>query len=596
MPLPGLSHGSARDRVCTGGGGVLVQAKFFFAASTVPGYKSFMRRISASALLGLGTLALSGWLAPAGLAQPSINAGGVVNAASYAPPGLPNSAIAQGSLFVIFGRNLGPAQLVQATFPLQTSLAGTSVRVSVGGQNVDCYMVYTSATQVAALLPSRTPTGTGTITVTYNNQTSAPVPITVATTSFGVFTVSQAGIGPGVITDADYKPALITRPARRDQWMVLWGTGLGPVDFDETRPGNVVRDLRPADFQVLVGGRPAEVYFAGRSPQWPGLDQVNFKVPPGVEGCYVPLVVRARGVLSNFVSLPVSTREDRCSDPMSFSEDDFRFIGEGKEFRIGEIALTRIDIGLPPGLPISGYKSDDGSGSFLKYDFTRILRSRGVSAAAPFGQCTVYVFSGQQFDPSVDPASPVGLDAGPALNLTGPKGGKQLPRQQAGYYQANLGGGVPGTPGAQPEYLEPGTYTVDNGAGGTDVGPFTARLTIERPVTWDRNSVPDTVPRNSDLTIRWSGGTATEWVQIMGISTRSNPEVGAAFVCTERATAGSFTVPAWVLSALPESTPMSGMLMVGSSPLMERNKFNARGLDVGYFVYFSLTSKMVTYR
>ncbi len=36
------------------------------------------------------------------------------------------------------------------------------------------------------------------------------------------------------------------------------------------------------------------------------------------------------------------------------------------------------------------------------------------------------------------------------------------------------------------------------------------------------------------------------------------------------------------------------MLMVGSSPLMEREQFNARGLDIGYFVYFSLSAKMVT--
>lgn len=537
------------------------------------------------------------WLAPQATSQPSISSGGVVNAASYAPPGLPHSAIAQGSMFAIFGRNLGPAQLVQASFPLPTSLAGTSVRVSVGGQNLDCYMIYTSAGQVAALLPSRTPVGTGTITVTYNNQTSAAAGITVTQTSFGIFTVSQSGIGPGVITDADFQPALITRPGRREQVMILWGTGLGPVDFDERNPGAPVRDIRPADFQVLVGGRPAQVDFAGRSPNWPGLDQVNFVVPSNVdEGCYVPVAVRARGIVSNFVSLAVSARPDRCSDPMSFSEADFQFIGEGKELRIGEIALTRIDMGLPPGLPIQSFRSDDGTGTFYKYDFVRILRSRGVSAAAPFGHCTVYSFSGQEFNPEVDPAAPIGLDAGAALTLTGPKGTKQLPRKEPGYYQANLGGGLPGTPGYAPEYLDPGTYRVSNGSGGADVGPFEATLTIASPVAWDRSSVPDTISRTQDLTFRWTGGQPTEWVQIMGISVRSNPDVGAAFICTERAARGSFTVPSWVLSALPPSSPSAGMLMVGSSPLMERNKFNARGLDIGYFVYFTLASKTVTFQ
>ncbi len=500
---------------------------------------------------------------------------------------------------MIFGKNLGPAQLARASFPLPTSLAGTSVRVSVAGQNVDCYMIYTSAGQVAAILPSRTLVGAGTITVTYNNQTSSPAPITVTQTSFGIFTVSQSGLGPGVITDANYQPALITRPGRREQLMILWGTGLGPVDFDERNPGAPVRDIRPPDFQVLVGGRPARVDFAGRSPNWPGLDQVNFVVPGNVEeGCYIPVVVRARGVVSNFVSLPISSRPDQCSDPMSFSEDDFRFIGEGKEFRMGSIALTRMDVALPPGLPlpVTSYRSDDGTGVFEKYDFQKIIRSRGVSAAAPFGQCTVYFFTGQKFDPTFDPAIPVGLDAGPFLTLKGPKGTKQLPREGPGYYQATLGGGMPGTPGAGPEYLDPGDYTVDNGAGGADVGPFSARLTISSPVVWDRGSVPDTISRGQDLPIRWSGGTPNEWVVITGLSIRTNPDAGAAFICTERAIARSFTVPSWVLSALPASQQYGGMLMVGSSPLMERNKFTARGLDVGYFTYQSLSVKPVTFQ
>ena len=40
---------------------------------------------------------------------PLISHPGVVNAASYMPAGLPAGSIAQGSLFTIFGANLGPA-------------------------------------------------------------------------------------------------------------------------------------------------------------------------------------------------------------------------------------------------------------------------------------------------------------------------------------------------------------------------------------------------------------------------------------------------------------------------------------------------------
>lgn len=55
---------------------------------------------------------------PAAQAQPVISAGGVLSAASYASPGWPDSDIAQGSLFAVFGQRLGPATLQTArSFP-----------------------------------------------------------------------------------------------------------------------------------------------------------------------------------------------------------------------------------------------------------------------------------------------------------------------------------------------------------------------------------------------------------------------------------------------------------------------------------------------
>lgn len=230
--------------------------------------------------------------------------------------------------------------------------------------------------------------------------------------------------------------------------------------------------------------------------------------------------------MSNFVGLSASPWPDRCSDPMSIAEADFQFIGERKELRIGEIALSRIDMGVPPGLPLASFRIDDGTATFAKYDFLKSLRSRGVSVAAPFGQCTVYSFSGQEFNPEADPAAPVGLDVGPAPKLSGPKGTKQLPRRRPGSHQATLRGGMPGTSGAALEYFEPGTRTVNNGSGEADVGLIEARLTIASPVTWDRGTVSDTIPHTSNLSFRRSGGDPTKWVQIKGISVRSNPDVG----------------------------------------------------------------------
>ena len=70
-----------------------------------------------------------------GNAQPT--AAAAVNSASFARSDLPNGSLAQGSIFTVFGSNMGPAALAQSTsFPLPTDLAGTSVKVTVGGTSI----------------------------------------------------------------------------------------------------------------------------------------------------------------------------------------------------------------------------------------------------------------------------------------------------------------------------------------------------------------------------------------------------------------------------------------------------------------------------
>src|SRR5437764_8196323 len=80
----------------------------------------------------------------------------VVNAASGIPPGLPNSGIAQGSLFRIWGVGLGPNTLQIAAPPLPPTLGGTSITVTVTGTTVTVPMYFISLGQVGGVLPSNT--------------------------------------------------------------------------------------------------------------------------------------------------------------------------------------------------------------------------------------------------------------------------------------------------------------------------------------------------------------------------------------------------------------------------------------------------------
>jgi uncharacterized protein (TIGR03437 family) len=560
-------------------------------------------------LLGFGTAAV--------LAQPAIDPDGISNNASYLSSVLPNSGIAQGSIFAVFGRGLGPATIQSATtFPLPTTLAGTQVRVTVGGTTVNAIVLYTLATQVGAILPSNTPAGTGTLQVVYNGLASATAPIRVVPSAFGIFTINQAGSGPAVVTDPNFRVNLITDVFRPGDVAIVWGTGLGPVSGPEAErplPGDL-----PVNVQVLVGGRPAEVLGKSRSGCCAGLDQIAFRIPADVEGCYVPLVVRAGNVLSNYTSMSIARSGRVCSDPNGFSANDLERIQGGGTYSFGAATLTRSTIKfsipqflveaqpLPGQLPPPGstveIKSDNGGGVFYRWDFNRLIRSQSAGGGlAPIGQCYVSVYRGTS---SSDPIRPDPLDAGPVLNLSGPRGTKQLTRTSAGVYSAQLGGGnFPGVPGGQPDYLEPGSYTLNNGSGGADVGPFQKTIEVPTLLTWSNQDSITNVNRGQGLRITWTGGNPnTEMVYISGTSFVQSPQVGASFICTERVSAGQFTVPAEVLSVLPPSPVLAGgvpggVLSVGSLPVIgDSFRFTARGLDVGTFTYYVFHSKQVNYQ
>src|SRR5437867_2002888 len=114
----------------------------------------------------IGAVAL---IVPA-MAQPAIRAeNGVLNASSYQPD------IARGSWFVIFGSNMGPATLaISSGVPFPTELSGTRVTftAAAGGTAIDARLWYTSAGQLAGLLPSSTAAGDYDVRVVFNNQTS----------------------------------------------------------------------------------------------------------------------------------------------------------------------------------------------------------------------------------------------------------------------------------------------------------------------------------------------------------------------------------------------------------------------------------------
>lgn len=537
--------------------------------------------------------------------QPVISAGGILNAASNALPGLPNSGIAQGSMFVVFGSNLGPAQLTQAgAFPLPTTLAGTSVRVTAGGATTNAIMVYTSAGQVAAIMPSNVPVGTAAVSVTFNNNTSNSVSVRVVPSAFGIFTVNQTGSGPAIVQNFDSQSStpLNTRltAVRPGQAVILWGTGLGPVSGNEAaapQPG----DLTNIPTEVFVGNMRAQLLYRGRSGQFAGVDQINFVIPSGVQGCQVPVVVRTGNIVSNFATIAVMPNGGICSEPGGLTPAELSAAQSANGLRLGNVFLTRTSIRT--GIPLfPDIRLDSGGADFSRYTFSQFLGSQSIALGlVSVGGCNVLTFRGDVDLTPDDPVRPAALDAGPTITINGPRGTRTLTRQSDGSYSGDLGGGIPGA-GGQPDFLDSGNYTFNNGNGGTGanaVGAFTGNYALSAPINWTNEAQVSSINRAEGQRITWTGGDANTTVFIAGSSEDSATNTSAAFFCTERATAGSFTVPASVLLALPVNTgssvtDLNAVFFVGS--IQAPGRFTAPGLDVGIIQALTLIGKPVAFR
>jgi uncharacterized protein (TIGR03437 family) len=553
--------------------------------------------------------------------QPVIATGNaILNASSYA------SDIAQGSWFVIFGTGMGPATLASASsLPYPNQLAGTSVSFTPtsGGAAVGTLLWYTSAGQLAGLLPSSTATGTYNVTVTYNGQTSAPQQVNVVARNFGYATQAQNGQGPAQATYGGYNlnrfttgtlGQYATHPAHVGDTVILWGTGLG-ADIASDISGGSSGDMTAAgQVQVVVGGVSVTPAYAGRSSGSPGLDQINFVVPAGAQSsCFVSLQVKAGGKTSNMGSIAVADAgQSACSTP-TLTQSQLSKLDQGGSVVLGSLNLSKTASTLTvPGFGTVNENTESASGSFSKYTIGTIATAAGFSFSQ-IGSCLVLTETTSSSTGQA--ALPAPLDAGPQLTLNGPNASNTaIPELQGaiGDYSKTLySSGVMGFGGTGSPTLQSGTYTI-SGPGGADVGPFTASVNFPGAFTWtNQSSITSPISRSAGLPITWSG-VSTGLVSISGISessaggTTQNPIYSVTiFVCTSPASANSFTVPSNVLLQLPVATGditsgSYGYLSVYATPDATNGQgvFSAPltaggAIDQGYFSY-SVGSSMTT--
>ena len=525
---------------------------------------------------------------PAGTPSSAPAIGALANNYSNINPAAPNFAIAPGMLMKIWGSNM--AAPGSSATPLQNpagnlpeTLNGASVSVTIGGTTVTPAFYFAIPSQLAVVLPSNTPLGTGTITASYGGQTSAAFPITVVASAFG-FDYYNGALG--VATD-NHDGHLITTAdsAMPGETIVFWGAGDG-ADTKNTDVGP------PTSFDNLggitalyIGGVPAPIAYQGRSG-YQGVDQVAVTLPSNVPlGCAVSVVAvigsGSAATVSNLVTIPISSGGGVCADSMAY-------VSPATAARLSSqasVAFGVIQVGqrTGPAATGSGTTTTDSADAIF-YNFSGASLTGYESGTHPsLGSCVVT----QNVSSVLSLFAPVGLNAG-TVTVQGPVGGVQVlttvPSVPGAYVAESLPGGfVPATGGAF-------TFTATGASGANGVASFTQALSAPAPLMWTNAGSAGTVTRSRGVTVDWTGGDG--FVQISGssIATSASGTFDASFTCNAAASAGTFTVPASVLLALPVG---SGSLSV-SNYTLPRN-FGVSGLDFAVAIGSATTGIAAVY-
>lgn len=213
-------------------------------------------------------------------------------------------ALAPGTIMAIYGANMasGPAQ--PATTPLPTSLNGTSVLI--GG--IPSPLFYVSPGQINVQIPFElSSNGQYQVIVNANGALTAPAPINTTPATPGVDAFADGSLIAVHATDG----SLISpsSPAQQGEYIVLFLLGMGGTDntvaSGKASPGTPLS--RPTQIPTLtLAGNPVPVAFAGLSPGFVGLYQINLQIPQSLPGGNVALTVTQNNNVSNTTILPIA--------------------------------------------------------------------------------------------------------------------------------------------------------------------------------------------------------------------------------------------------------------------------------------------------
>ena len=572
MPVAMLSGNGTASATVTGGTGTYSGANGSFPS--LPGAGSIVASGFALSFSGAGTFATGGTILPT---PPTITA--VQDAASNTPN------IAQGSIFIVKGTSLSASGYTPFAPPRPTVSGGVKVTFTpvAGGTGTDVYLVYlynqSGVNQLAGILPSTVAVGNYNVTVT-NGTVSAPFAAQVVASKLGLFTQDNTGTGLAVVQNyisaVQYDLNRLTTgtlngitysPAKPGQYMIAYGTGLGAYAAGDNTTSPVFDFSKTLNIQAIVGGVAIPVAFAGRAG-YAGEDQINFVLPANIAtGCAATLQISVNGVLSAPTSISIAPDTGSSACVMTgYTTAQLQSLDQGGTITTGGFSITQFTITEPS---IGTVKSDVIGGGFTQLTGFQLASAASVNVSV-IQQGSCQVIHGTSSGTTTSTGTLTDLDAG-TVTVTGPGGSgltnQVLTKTSNSYSISNTEGFS--IPGQTSFSLPAGGYSL-SGTGGNDVGSFSTSLTLASALTLS-SPLPTTVNRSSPLTLNWTGGNASDMVEIIGGSsttsgTGANQVTSTTdFICLTTAGQKTFTVPASVLSQLP-ATPAgsSGLLEVAS--------------------------------
>jgi uncharacterized protein (TIGR03437 family) len=554
-------------------------------------------------------------------AQPEIRQSGVRGAGSGAA-----GKLARGSAFLVFGKNLGPEEVVTGEAPYGKELSGVKVTLKgADGGEVQAYVTRAGAARVEGILPVDTKEGEYELAVSYQDRTSKGVKVNVVERNPGFVTIDRVAggfvVGSSRQPEGEWTAVGLLAPARPGSEVQLEAAGLGPAGGADNEAGPE-QNLVEGAVLVLNGRVEVPVSYAGRNPAKAGYDLIRATLPAEdlPTGCGVSLQLKIGESVSGRVLLPSAAADaEACPNELGLSVERLRQLQEGGSWTTGSLSLTQLktDISgfLPdiPGLPplatiqtveafTAGFQKMTLGGAALSFRHEEsevIIKERK-------GCILFKTDEDVEEDAEVTP-----LDAGETLTLTGPNGMNRAVKRdpETGSYTDQMtmpgGGSIPGLPGpAAPDKIVAGTYKV-KGGGGADIGPFEVEQTIPSTVTWTNRADLKSVDRAAGMKFLWTGGSADDMVYGLGAASGPAPEdasrtVQRVFICVAPANAGVIEVPTEILSQMPATAGGKvdelGWLSLQYTTGVERGRFKAPltaggEIDAGYFNWVLGTTK-----